>query len=166
MTYSIFSHLLFHMYTDILHRLQILKSTQSIQSLIKQKESNINSMYSYVRDTCFCALVWFKGDLQSLYLHRDKYILIQTSKAVSRHSNSSTSAYYWYMTLDDSTPSQSVFIKQLMSTDFGGWIQTSEQNTYCITLHTRLCQLHLLSLSKHVLGHVVPFPPAYNSCEI
>ena len=43
-----------------------------------------------------------------IFTHRDKYILIQTNKAVSRHSNSSTSAYRWYITLDDSTLADSV----------------------------------------------------------
>lgn len=68
-----------------------LKSTQSIQTQVsgfdqakkKKQETNINLMYSYCEGYMFCALffcfccafVWFKGDLHSLYLHRDKYIL-------------------------------------------------------------------------------------------
>ena len=74
--------LLYHMYTDILHRLQIFRahSLYKVLPSIKQKETNINLMYSYVRDTCFvrcccffifiCAFVWFKG-LHSLYLHTE-----------------------------------------------------------------------------------------------
>lgn len=76
-----FSYLLYHMYTDILHRLQILRahSLYKVLALIKQKESNRNLMYSYVRDTCLvrcflCVCVVQGSFTFFIFTHRDKYI--------------------------------------------------------------------------------------------
>lgn len=67
-----------------------LKSTQSIQTQVpgfdeakkKKQETNINLMYSYVKDTCFVRyLIFFfvrlcgSREIYILYIYRDKYIL-------------------------------------------------------------------------------------------
>lgn len=132
-----FSHLLFHMYTDILHRLQIrAHSLYKVLALIKQKEANISLMYSSVRDICLVRVLFFfvrlcgSKEIYILYIYTHKYILIQTNKAVSRHSNSSTFSYYWYMTLDKSTLSYSVYHVNLnISEILVDKIQTWKQNT-------------------------------------
>ncbi len=69
-----FSYLLFHMYTDVLHRLQTLRahSLYKVLALIKQKESNRNLMYSYVRDTCFFVRLCGSRELYILYIYTQR----------------------------------------------------------------------------------------------
>ncbi len=82
---------------------------------------------------CFlCACVVQERFTLIIFTHRYKYTLIQTNEAVSRHSNSSTFSYCWYMTLDDGTLSYNVFIKLLKSTlRTMDWFNL-ENRTHCI----------------------------------
>lgn len=121
--------LLFHMYTDILHRLQIFRahSLYKVLPLIKQKETNINRMYSYVRDTCFvrrffhlCVCVVQRWFTFFIFTHRDKYILLtfqRLYKLIKQFKDTQplpllhTVGTWMY----DSTLFYSVFIKQLLA---------------------------------------------------
>lgn len=114
------------MYTDILHRLQIFRahSLYKVLPLIKQKETNINLMYSYVRDTCFVRCFFFylcvcvvQRFTFFIFTHRDKYILLtfqRLYKLIKQFQDTQPPLLHTAGTrLYDNTLFYSVFIKQL-----------------------------------------------------
>lgn len=111
-----FSHLLFHYIHRRIAQDKKILNAHNLYNPGSQSSKNNNQHTPYVRlregymfGACFsCALVWFEGDLHSLYLHTDKYMFIHTNKAVSRHSISSTFCRQPVRDMDDSTLSHSV----------------------------------------------------------
>lgn len=127
-----FIYLLVHMYTDILHRLQILRARSLYKQLPgfdqakKKKTRNQHKPhvllcegYMFVRYFFFVRLCGSREIyILCIYTEINRYFnfsnTIQTDKADSRHSNSSTFAYCRYMTLGNDALSYSGFVKQLL----------------------------------------------------